>query len=235
MLKRLFSTFLSVGLAGMALGLPDARAALILNFAQTSGSNTLTATNNGNTGVNGGTTLSAVGVQVIITQIDAPSVTTPITAYLNLSASSVTDVTGSGDHIQQDFDGTFSITQNANGTGTDYLSGSFVGGDGTGPSGATVFGSGDSLTLSASAPNGIPSFQSDVIGLLIPTAISLGLSNVTPSAFETTDGTQTLGAFTSGISGNFSAVPEPASVIMLGMGVGVVGLVSVRRRARPVV
>ena len=89
----------------MALGLPDARAGLILNFAQTSGSNTITATNTGNTGADGGTQLSAVGVQVLITQLDAP-LTTPITAYLNLSALSVTDVTGSGDHIQQDYDGT---------------------------------------------------------------------------------------------------------------------------------
>ncbi len=233
MLKRRISTFLSVALAGLFLGLPGARAELILNFGQTSNSNTLTATTNGVQAANGGTQLSAVGVEVFITQIGAP-LTTPITAYLNLSASSVTDVSGSISHLEQDFDGTFSITKNANGTGTDYLSGSFVGGANTGPSGATVFGSGSSLTLSASSPNGIPFFQSDVISTLVPTAISMGFSNVTPAATETTDGTQTLAGFTAGISGNFSAVPEPASVIMLGIGVSVVGFASVRRRARRV-
>ena len=82
-----------------------------------------TATNNGATGINGGTTLSAVNIEVSINGIDA-ALTTPITAYLNLSAVSASnayvDATG---HINQDFNGSFSITSGMNDTGTNYLSG----------------------------------------------------------------------------------------------------------------
>jgi len=216
---------LGAGLIGLALSMSSAQAGTILVFGQNGTANTLSATNDGNTGVNGGTTLSAVNVQVTISGIDAP-IATPITAYLNLTATSVSDVTTSGGHFLEDFSGSFSIRSGTGGTGTDYLAGTFVGGGTTGPSGATVFGSGESLTLSASSPNGIQSFSSDVIHHLAPPrGISLAFTNVTPAAFAT--GNSTLGAFTSNVSGNFSAVPEPASLTLLG--IAMTGLFAFRR------
>ena len=47
--------------------------------------------------------------------------------------------------------------------------------------------------------------------------LSLSFANVTPAAAVT--GEMTLGAFTSSVSGNFSAAPEPASLVLLGIGV----------------
>ena len=82
-----------------------------------------------------------------------------------------------------------------------------------------VFGSGTGLVMTASGPLGVPTFTSDVIGLLSQDrAISLSFTNVTPSAVVTSE--MTLGAFTSSVSGNFSAsVPEPASLVLFGIGV----------------
>jgi hypothetical protein len=216
MQRRLLSTLLCVIFLGLALAMPNAQAASILVFGQTGLADTVMATNNGMTGVNGGTMLSVVGAQISISAIDAP-LPTPITAFLNLTATSDSNVTISGGHMLQDFNGSFTITANANGTGTNYLSGTFAGGAATGGSGATVFGSGTSLTLSASSPNGITSFSSAVIAALAPPrGMSLAFTNVTPEAFVT--GNNTLGAFSSNISGNFSAIPEPNSMALLGIG-----------------
>jgi len=224
MRRRVFSAFLGAGLIGLALSMSSAQAGTILVFGQNGTSNTFSATNNGNTGMNGGTTLSAVNVAVTITAIDA-LIGTPVTAYFNLSASSVNDATTSGGHILQDFSGSFSLWSKPGMTGIDYLSGTFVGGTGTG-SGATVEGANNSLTFSASSPDGVPPFSSDVIsGLYVPRAISLAFTNVTPSASIT--GNNTLAAFGSNVSGNFSATPEPASWALLG--IAMTGVFAYRR------
>jgi hypothetical protein len=234
-MHKVFSALLAAGLVGLALSSPNAQADTILVFGQNGLGNNFTATNNGSGGIEGGTTLSANNIQVTISGIDA-ALTTPITAYFDLSAKSSTaayvDTSG---HINQDFNGHFSITSGLNDTGINYLSGAFqTTGSGDG---ATILGAGSSLTLSASSPDGITSFTSDVIGVLgVPRAISLAFTNVTPSA--TLIGStgppndQTLAAFTSNVSGTFSAVPEPASAIMLGIGISIAGLVGLRRRKK---
>ena len=212
MRSRVLFTIVGAGLFGLAFSMSSAQAGTILVFGQKGISNEFTASNNGAMGAAGGTTLSAVDIGITITGIDNSS---PLpgsfpSAFLNLSAMSTSNamMDGSG-HITQNFSGSFSITEMTGGLGVNYLSGSFT---------DTVFGIGTGLTLTGSGPTGVPSFTSDVITNLWQTrAISLSFTNVTPSVFVT--GNSTLSAFTSNVSGNFSAaVPEPASIALLGIG-----------------
>lgn len=224
--RRSFTTLLGVGLLGLALAIPSARGGTILAFSQDGTAQTVVATNNGMSGASGGTVITVSDIKVTITAIDpASGLTTPITAWLTLTATSVDDATSPGGHVAQDYQGTFSFNSNSAGTGTNILSGSFTGGGSTGGSGATVFGAGSSLVFSASSPNGIPSFTSSVIpDLAEPRGMSLSFTNVVPQASIT--GT-TIAAFTSNISGTFSAVPEPTSVALLG--IGMTGFLAFRR------
>jgi hypothetical protein len=210
MRRRLHSTLLGAGIVALALSLSSAQAGTILVFGQQGTANDFTATNNGQTGVLGGTALSAVNIAVTITGIDnaVPLPGSFPLAYLNVSASSISNASTIGGEIIQQFSGSFSITSLVGGGGTNYLSGTFA---------DAVFGSGTGLVLTASG-SGVPTFTSDVITTLGQSrAISLSFTNVTPPAYIT--GNDTLGAFTSNVSGNFSAVPEPSSVVLLGFGV----------------
>jgi hypothetical protein len=218
MRSRLFSTLVGLGFVALASSMPGAPAGTILVFGQSGISNQFTATNDGSTGVAGGTTLSAVNIAITVTGIDNV-VSLPGSfpqAYFNLSATSDSNATvdASGD-ITQDFSGSFSITSLANGAGTNYLSGSFH---------DAVFGSGTGLVLTSSGPVGVPTLTSQVIGDLSQSrAISLSFANVAPPAFVT--GQTTLGAFDSSVSGNFSAAPEPASLVLFCIGlIGVCAL-----------
>ena len=222
---RAYLTMLGAGLLGIALSSPTAEAGTILVFGQNGISNEFTAANDGSTGALGGTTLSAVNIEVTITGIDNAS---PLpgsfpAAFLNLSATSVSNATVNGaGQITQDFTGSFSITSLAGGGGSDYLSGSFH---------DAVFGEGTGLTMTASG-SGVPTFMSDVIDNLSQTrAMSLSFTDVTPSAFVTSE--MTLSAFTSNVSGGFSAAPEPSSFVILGIGIaGVLTLIGRSKRSR---
>jgi hypothetical protein len=224
MRSKAFFFLAAAGLIALAIPMSGAHAGSILVFGQSGTTNEFTATNTGSPGAAGGTVLSAVDIPITITGI-AGSATMPAgfpEAYFNLSASSVTNAELYQGNIVQDFSGTFSITSFAGG-GTNYLSGSFN---------DAVFGAGAALGLTSSG-TAVPTFSSAVISALDDLrGISLSFSNVTPPAYIANE--QTLGGFTSNVSGNFSAanLPEPSSLILFGIGSMALLLVVLGRRLR---
>jgi hypothetical protein len=217
---------LALALCGLAGS--NAEAAAILVFGQTGVTGVgVTATNSA-----AGTQISVNNLGVTITAIEngAP----PIAALLNLTANSTTQaqlVGPLGNLVAQGYSGTFSIT----GGGNNYLSGIFTGSLVSGINGGT------SLTFTAAQPPSGLTFSSSVITTLgIPRAMSLSFANVTPGvAIVDVDATagvfNTIRAFTSNISGDFSAepnlqVPEPMTMTVLGL--GLIGAAFRARRRR---
>ena len=197
-----------------------AQATIVLTFGQTSPLSTITGTPNaGDTA----TTITGTNVAVDITQ-DLGGFLGP--AVLNLTATSTDAATLVGTSVLQHYAGSWQITSGLNGTGTNYLSGTFT---------DALFGTGPSLTLSVGSPPDAITVTSDQvpsIDLGPPEAISLSFTNVIPPVGIVGD---TLDAFAAGIAGNFSATPvsEPASFAVLGGGLCVLGLLAPRRRRNP--
>jgi hypothetical protein len=192
-----------------------AYADVILTFGQAINGDTITATDDGTT-----TDIEGLNIPVTVTQILGP-VVTPFLALLDLSAVSTGPVQSGPLGVIEPFSGNFTITSPLCGIGFNCLSGTFTG---------ATFGflDGASLTMASAQPPGSLIFTSDVITELnLPRGMAFSFANVTPPVHV--DGT-TIGAFTSSVSGTFSAavVPEPASVLLFG--VALLALAFVRRR-----
>jgi hypothetical protein len=200
-------------IAGAIFFHAPAYATVILSFGQSASNQAITATENG---AQTATTLSAVDVPIGITQIENGVATN---AFFDLSASSNGSAVPILGGTAQKFSGSFSINSAANNTGTNFLSGTFT---------DVTFGTGPGGALSVGAPPDALVFTSAVITTLdLPAAIGLGFANVLPAFTQVGD---SIGSFTSSVSGTFSAsaVPEPVSLALLCTGLA--GLVFVKRR-----
>ena len=197
---------------------PRADAIVILVFGQTGGENTITGTANG---AGTSTTISGTNIPIFVTFIQNSGAQA---AFLTISATSTAPATTGGGNITQNFGGTFSIRTAPGGGGVNLLSGTFT---------DSTFGAlgGSGLTMTAAQPPDTVTFTSSVITALdTPRSINLSFSNVTPAVALNN---QTLASFTSSVAGNFNGsgvVPEPSTIILLGMGAVSLGGYAIRRR-----
>ena len=214
----------------VAAPLVAANAIQIINAAQTSGSNTVTAT------------ADAAGTMTTINITDAASSSAQIfgggpglPAFVDLAATSIDFVTTVGGALLQHYSGNFSISSGTGGSGIDYLSGSFT---------DAAFGltTGNQLSVNIAQPPDTLVLSSSVIpaaDLAAPNSLTFAMSNLTSTA-PFVGGLQadnmTIAPFTASFVATADAspaavnTPEPATLGLFASGLFVLSMVRFRRQ-----
>ncbi len=202
----------------------------ILNFGLNN-SGSITATETGGTSTTITTTGGAQSVTITLLNGAAAS----ISAYLNLTATSVGPAVVFQNSLYQNFNGSFTITANANGSGVNYLSGTFT--NVAFDSKLSGLNGGTGATLSADDPTAKFVFTSSVItNLAAPSTASFTFSDVNPALHLVGS---TISSFKASGSATFSAnpggssiSPEPSTFAVAGLGaLAMIGYGLRRRKA----